>query len=294
MRGDGFLARLSLDPAGPDRWTAAAGDGADGIARGVLAAQSMIAAGRTVDTRWRWVHSLQVTHLDDRGAADPAAPVEHVVEKTHETEHGAVRLVHSRQGAAALALTTVSFATPRQGLGPTHQPAIAIDELPPPDSLARTATGGLFDVRHVDRAPWQRPTDPTAPNRMWVRATEEITDEILLHAAALVMATDLLLVEPVATGISRDWTDFATGGGLRAAGLDLSMWFHRGFRADDWVLHEHETPSAADYRAFTTGRFVSSMGRLIASVSQQTALLPIAKNSVPVIERSEQCSTMSP
>jgi acyl-CoA thioesterase len=46
------------------------------------------------------------------------------------------------------------------------------------------------------------------------------------------------------------------------------------------MLHEHESPSAADYRALTTGRFISSMGRLVASVTQETALLPVAGPAV--------------
>ena len=51
---------------------------------------------------------------------------------------------------------------------------------------------------------------------------------------------------------------------------------NRGFRADDWMLHGHESVSAADHRALTTGWFVSPAGRLVASVSQETALLPVA------------------
>jgi acyl-CoA thioesterase-2 len=113
-------------------------------------------------------------------------------------------------------------------------------------------------------------------DRMWVRVAGEIPDEILLHVAAIVLAADLLFVEPVTPPLAGEWTDLETGRGLRAVALDLSVRVHRGFRADDWMLHEHESPSAADYRALTTGRFVSSMGRLVASVSQETALLPVA------------------
>lgn len=54
------------------------------------------------------------------------------------------------------------------------------------------------------------------------------------------------------------------------------MRFHRGFRADDWLRHEHEVVIAANGRALSTGQFFSSMGRLVASVSQETALLPAA------------------
>jgi len=56
--------------------------------------------------------------------------------------------------------------------------------------------------------------------------------------------------------------------------------FHRGFRADDWLRHEHELPVAANNRVLTTGRLFSSMGRLVASVSGEKALLPAAARDI--------------
>ncbi len=269
--------RLRLHPAGTDRWLASADGVADRIVRGLFGAQATVAAGRTVDTRWRWVHAVHVTHLAE---GDPGVPVEHRVERTRDTEHAAIRLVRSVQESTQVALTTVTFAAPRRGRGPTRQRAFAVDDLPVPDALASTATGGPLDVRHVDRAPWLRPGGLAAINRMWVRVPGEIPDEILLHTAAIVLAADLLLAEPVTSPLTGGWTDLETGRSLRAIALDLSVRIHQGFRADDWMLLEHESPSVADYRALNTGRFVSSMGRLVASVSQETALLPAVEPEV--------------
>jgi acyl-CoA thioesterase II len=278
----GFLARVRLEPAGPDRWSAAGGT--ERMALGLLGAQAMVAAGHTVDTRWRWVHAVHVTRLDEgapatdhsASATDDGAPgpVLHQVERTHDTPARSVRLVRSLQQDTPVAVTTVTFAAPRSGLGPSHQRAAAVEDVPPPGALAPTEAGGSLDVRHLDRARWQRPADPAAPNRMWTRVTEEIPDEILLHAAAIAMAADLLLVAPAALSATGEWADLEAGRGLRAVPLDLSIRIHRGFRADDWMLHGHESVSAADYRALTTGWFVSPAGRLVASVSQETALLP--------------------
>jgi len=298
----GFLARVGLEPAGPDRWSAAAG-GTERMALGLLGAQAMVAAGRTVDTRWRWVHAVHVTRLDEgASAADGGAPatdgrapatdgrapatddgtsgpaVFHQVERTHDTPARSVRLVRSVQRDTPVAVTTVTFAAPRTGLGPSHQRAAAVDDVPPPGTLAPAEASGSLDVRHLDRARWQRPDEPqspAAPNRMWTRVTEEIPDEILLHAAAIAMAADLLLVEPAALPVTGEWADLEAGRGLRAVPLDLSIRIHRGFRADDWMLHGHESVSAADYRALTAGWFVSPAGRLVATVSSETALLPV-------------------
>ena len=38
------------------------------------------------------------------------------------------------------------------------------------------------------------------------------------------------------------------------ASLDHAMWFHRAFRADEWLLYSQRTPSASGARGFATGR----------------------------------------
>ena len=279
----GFLARVGLEPAGPDQWSAAAG-GTERLALGLLGAQAMVAAGRTVDTRWRWVHAVHVTRLDEgtpathdgtpaTGQSAAATALLHQVERTHDTPDRSVRLVRSIQQDGPVALTTVTFAAPRPGPGPSHQRAAAVDDVPPPGTLAPAAADGPLDVRRLD-----------APDRMWIRVTEEIPDQILLHAAALTMAADLLLDLPKTQDATGEWAGLEAdleagleaGRGLRAVPLDLSVRIHRGFRADDWMLHGHESVSAADYRALTTGWFVSPAGRLVATVSSETALLPVA------------------
>lgn len=272
----GFLARVGLEPAGPDRWSAAAG-GTERMALGLLGAQALVAAGRTVDTRWRWVHAVHVTRLDE---GTHATAVLHQVERTHDTPDRSVRLVRSVQQDSPVAVTTVTFAAPQPGPGPSHQRAAAVDDVPPPGALTPAEAGGSLDIRHLD-----------APDRMWIRVTEEIPDQILLHAAALTMAADLLLAElPKAEDATQEWADLEAGRGLRAVPLDLSVRIHRGFRADDWMLHGHESVSAADYRALTTGWFVSPAGRLVATVSSETALLPVA-GPRPATPVPAACST---
>lgn len=279
---------LQLGESGPDRWRGRIGDANQQVSRGLLAAQAMIAAGRSTDTRWRWVHSVHFIHLAE---PQPGHDVEYRVQRLQDTGHVASRLVHVVQNESLLATAAVGFLAPRRGLGPSHQDSDP-GELPDPHSLpaaVRAVGPGVpVDVRYLDRAPWETPVGPEAANRMWMRFTEEIPDEILLHSAAIVLAADILLVEPVALppAGTREWIDRDTGSGLRAVGLDLSVRFHRSFRADDWVLHEHRSPSIADYRAYSTGQFYSSMGRLIASVSQETALLPIAAPGVHLVEEA--------
>jgi acyl-CoA thioesterase-2 len=63
------------------------------------------------------------------------------------------------------------------------------------------------------------------------------------------------------------WTDKLNG-----ASLDHAMWFHRPFRADEWVLYDQESPSASGARGLATGRFFAQDGRLIATVVQEGLL----------------------
>jgi acyl-CoA thioesterase-2 len=71
-----------------------------------------------------------------------------------------------------------------------------------------------------------------------------------------------------------DTSLFAHGRGIfdpdiQAASLDHAMWFHRPFRADEWMLYAEDSPSASGARGFTRGSLFSRDGRLIASVAQE-------------------------
>jgi acyl-CoA thioesterase-2 len=59
---------------------------------------------------------------------------------------------------------------------------------------------------------------------------------------------------------------------LQAASLDHSLWFHRPFRADEWLLYVMESPAAGGSRAFTRGSIFTRGGDLVASVAQEGLL----------------------
>jgi acyl-CoA thioesterase-2 len=47
------------------------------------------------------------------------------------------------------------------------------------------------------------------------------------------------------------------------------MWFHRPFRADEWLLYAQDTPSAGGARGFSRGLIFKQDGSLVASVAQE-------------------------
>jgi acyl-CoA thioesterase-2 len=90
-------------------------------------------------------------------------------------------------------------------------------------------------------------------------------DDPTVHAAALVYASDTTVLDSIITTHGLSW-------GLDrivAATVNHSIWFHRPFRFDEWVLYATESPVAAGSRGLATGRFFSLEGQLLATVVQE-------------------------
>jgi acyl-CoA thioesterase-2 len=66
------------------------------------------------------------------------------------------------------------------------------------------------------------------------------------------------------------WTD----DGYMIASLDHAMWFHREFRADQWLLYDQQSPAAGGARGYSTGRMFTREGRLVVSVVQEGLIRP--------------------
>jgi acyl-CoA thioesterase II len=56
---------------------------------------------------------------------------------------------------------------------------------------------------------------------------------------------------------------------MMPASLDHAMWFHRPFRADEWLLYVQDSPSAQGGRGLTRGLIFNPDGTLVASVAQE-------------------------
>lgn len=57
---------------------------------------------------------------------------------------------------------------------------------------------------------------------------------------------------------------------LQTASIDHAVWFHRRFRADQWLLYDMFSPSASSALGFSNGRLFQE-GRLIASCAQEVS-----------------------
>lgn len=248
----------------------------DRVYGGQLAAQGMLSAAATVAAEMRPIS----TRIDFLKIGLASRPVRYVVERAHDGRSLATRLVRAYQSDRLLSLSTVSF----QHVDTEHSD-LDVDPLlgpaPPPEGLpdrdeAMLAHFGTHltntmamsswpvDVRYIDRAPWTlERSDPT--NRLWIRSAVPLADDRLMHCAALLYAADLHLFEPILFPSTLRWEDLVNARGVFGASLDYTLYFHRDFRFEEWMLHE-QGAVVANSRGLTTGRFWTRDGVLAASV----------------------------
>ena len=124
----------------------------------------------------------------------------------------------------------------------------APDTLPGLDALASSAgarwlTQGPrpLDMRFVSPPPWSDEFAGASeePARVWMRADGRLPDDRLLHVCMLTYVSDLTLLGSVLVRHDR------AEGPVQMASLDHAMWFHRPFRADEWLLYTCYSPSRA-------------------------------------------------
>jgi acyl-CoA thioesterase-2 len=101
--------------------------------------------------------------------------------------------------------------------------------------------------------------------QVWIRTTGPLPDDPAIHRCVLAYASDLTLLDTSLVPHGRSVLEEA----IQAASLDHALWFHRPFRADEWLLYAQDTPSASGARGFARGLVYDRAGRLVASVAQE-------------------------
>ncbi len=244
---------------------------------GQVASQALVAAARTVEPD-RPVHSLHAYFLRP---GDTAVPIVYDVERTRDGRAFSTRRVVARQHGRSIFYMSASFQLPEDGL--EHQdpmPQVASpDECPELGDVLAALSGrpredwdrewAALDVRYAgDSGPLDAHREPVS--RVWLKSSsalhgEHQSPDPVLHAAVLTYASDLTLlsaaVMPHGTYIGDPR--------LEPASLDHAMWFHRPFRADEWLLYDQVSPSASGGRGLATGRLFTADGRLVASAVQE-------------------------
>ena len=243
---------------------------------GQVAGQALVAAGRTVGEGV--VHSLHAYFLRP---GDPSIPIVYQVDRIRDGKSFATRRVVAVQRGQAIFNLSASFQHPEEGV--EHQ--LAMPDAPDPESLPSfqeriepflaVAPPELkrwlererpIDQRHVDPGDYLKPEARPARQLVWIRADGRLPDgPLLLHQCIVAYASDMTLIDTATLPHAISWFDPT----WQLASLDHAMWFHRPFRADEWLLYVQESPTATGARGFTTGRLYGRDGRLVVSVAQE-------------------------
>ncbi|MBK8247462.1 MAG: acyl-CoA thioesterase II [Gemmatimonadetes bacterium] len=244
---------------------------------GQVFAQALVAARRTVD-EGREAHSVHGYFILP---GDLDAPIVFFVDRLRDGKSFTTRRVTAIQHGQAIFNLSASFHVAEAG----HEHQDQMPDVPPPESLApeldliremadripeplRTV---LTQDRPVDFRP-VNPIDPFAPGvphapvrHVWFKTVNPLPDETLLHQAVLAYVSDYGLIT---TALQPHGLTFRSRG-LQMASLDHSLWLHREFHVDDWLLYAMDSPVAAGARGFARGRIYTRDGVLVASVAQE-------------------------
>ena len=243
---------------------------------GQVLAQALVAARRTVDEE-RDAHSLHGFFILP---GDMTAPIVYFVDRLRDGKSFTTRQVTGIQHGRAIFNMSVSFHVSEEGIShQTEMPDIAPPEsLPSELDLIRAMESRIPEKlravytqdRPIDFRPIN-PIDPFNPQKqeplkyVWIRALGEMGPEQLMHQSVLAYASDhgLLGAALLPHRLSIQMPQ------LQVASLDHSLWFHRPFRADEWLLYEMESPTAGGARGFSRGSIYNRSGELVASVAQE-------------------------
>jgi acyl-CoA thioesterase II len=245
---------------------------------GQVAGQALVAAGRTVPDS-RPVHSLHAYFIRP---GDPAVPIVYTVDRTRDGRSFTTRRVTAIQHGKAIFTLSASFHHPEAG----YEHARPMPAARRPEELRSNAerlaealgaplpahfTESPIELRSVGplsielaRNPALRAADDHS-NLVWVRVTEQLPDDPLLHVCLMTYISDLTLLETALLEHGASWYDGRSSG----ASLDHAMWFHRPFRADQWLLYAQESPIAAGGRVLARGEVFTPEGDLVVSVVQE-------------------------
>lgn len=243
---------------------------------GIVAAQALAAAYATIEGIH--VHSFHSYFLRP---GDPTTPVIYDVDRIRDGRSFATRRVVARQHGEAIFNLSASFHKEEAGFdhqaqmpdvgSPEDAPAPEDFGLTPRDYLPRfwELNGIPLEIRHFTGPDeWE----PGVKDReVWFRVNGTLGDDPVLHRLMLTYLSDLTLLGTAVRTHAKNFDH------IMAASLDHTVWFHREFRADEWLLYSTTSPSASGARGFNLGHFFSVDGTLVASTAQEGLMRDLSR-----------------
>lgn len=243
---------------------------------GQVVGQALYAAKETVPVD-RLVHSFHSYFLRP---GDSQKPIVYDVETLRDGNSFSARRVAAIQNGKPIFYMTASFQAPESGF--EHQKtmptapapenlkseteiAMAFEKLLPQTLKEKFLCEKPLEIRPVVfHNPMQGHVDEPM-RQVWMRANGQMPADLRVHQSLLGYASDFnflpVALQPHGVGFLEP--------GMQVATIDHSMWFHRPFDMNDWLLYSVESTSASSARGFVRGEFYSRDGALVASTVQE-------------------------
>ncbi|MHC5305959.1 acyl-CoA thioesterase II [Bartonella sp. LJL80] len=251
---------------------------------GHVIAQALMAAQHTVSDD-RFVHSLHAYFIRP---GDPEQPIIYDVERLRDGRSFSTRRVVAKQSDVVILSFSASFQIDEPGLD--YQRPMP-QGLPQPETLADDHTINeaiLAKAPESVRTYWNmqrpfiiRPTDleeylgrqkHSPSQQCWFKLDGDAAGNRRLNSAVLAYLSDMTLLDTSLLVHGRS----VFSDDIQPASLDHSMWFHRPFILDDWLLYDIESPNTHNARGLSHGYIYSRDGKLVASVAQEGLMRQIA------------------
>ena len=236
---------------------------------GLVAAQALVAAARTVDSKP--IHSLHAYFLRP---GDPKRPILYNVDRIRDGRSFATRRVVAIQHGEAIFNLSASFHVHEDGVSHSVPMPESVDPETLPTFYERYKKfenqdwykrPRPIDLRHVGEST-RLASGPRPPRQQcWFKTVDPLPDDPLLHACVVAYASDMSLLDSILLPHNLDWED----GSMMGVSLDHAMWFHRPARADDWLLYDQESNVSYGARGLAKGEIWNRQGELVVSVVQE-------------------------
>ena len=243
---------------------------------GQVIGQALSAAHYTVEPD-RAVHSFHSYFLYP-GQLDK--PIIYDVENLRDGRSFSTRRVKAIQNGRPIFYLTASY----HGEAPGFEHQNAMPQVPGPENLASETelAAGIANLlpeklKHIicsEKPIETRPVvvvNPMQPEKvepkqyLWIKANGAMPDNHLIHQYLLGYASDwgFLITALHPHGVSLMTPKF------QVATIDHSIWYHRRFKMDDWLLYAIESPTANNSRGLVRGEIFDRQGNLVASAIQE-------------------------
>jgi len=268
---DDILRLLALENTADDRFRGQSHFmGSPNVFGGQVLGQALHAACITVDGRRpHSLHALFILPGNHR------LPIDYEVERIRDGGTFSTRRVVAVQEGKRIFVMSASFQVEEEGL--SHQKPMPAHA--DPESLASNLQTWKDRAAHTSRPYQPVPVDFRADHagdifggnagattkQVWTRTPVALPDDRLTHESLFAYVSDYGLL----------WTSLQPHGvtmgdtRLQIASLDHSIWFHRPFRMDEWLLFAMESPNASGGRGLCTASVYNRGGELVATVAQE-------------------------